>query len=65
MSVVENIGGSSELIETGTPAATSAGSGCSASEGADRVHTLDVGQTSSGMPLARPAARAAPDRRPR
>ncbi len=49
MSVVENIGGSSELIDTGTPAATRAGSGCSASDGADRVQTLDVGQTSSGI----------------
>ena len=46
---MENIGGSSELIDTGTPAATNAGNGCSASDATDRVQRLDVGQTSSGI----------------
>ena len=50
--VVPNIGGSSELIVTTTPASTNAGSGCSASDGTARVATFDDGHTSSGMPSA-------------
>ncbi len=49
LSVVPNIGGSSELMVTGTPAATSTGSGCSSIDGTARVRTLDVGHTSSAI----------------
>mmetsp|Transcript_29263 Transcript_29263/g.94024 ORF Transcript_29263/g.94024 Transcript_29263/m.94024 type:complete len:404 (+) Transcript_29263:101-1312(+) len=38
--------GSSELIVTGTPARSSAGSGCSSSDGTDRSSTFELGHTS-------------------
>ena len=46
---VPNIGGSSLLIVTGTPASTKAGSGCSARRATARVATLEDGHTSSGI----------------
>ncbi len=64
LSVVPNIGGSSELIVTGTPASTNARSGCSASVATARVAMLDDGHTSSGIPSLGEVRRAAPGRRP-
>ena len=48
-SVVLNIGGSSELIVTTTPASTNARSGCSSRVATARVAMLDDGHTSSGI----------------
>jgi hypothetical protein len=47
--VVPNIGGSSELIVTDTPASRKSGSGWSARDATARVATLDVRHTSSAM----------------
>ncbi len=47
---VSNIGGSSVEREQRTPAATSSGRGCSASEGTTATRTFDTGQTSSTVP---------------
>ncbi|ADD44418.1 monooxygenase FAD-binding protein [Stackebrandtia nassauensis DSM 44728] len=49
---VPNIGGSSLLIVTVTPAATISRIGCSSSDSTARVARLDVGHTSSGMSLS-------------
>src|SRR5262245_16812502 len=49
VSVVANMWGSSVLTVTTTPASISFPTGCSASDGTTRVHTFEVGHTSSGM----------------
>ena len=47
-----NIGGSSELTVTVTPASRNARIGCSSSVATARVAMLDDGQTSSGTPVS-------------